>query len=142
LRNQALGTLLIGDPNLHSQRWLHQSSPNSSAVDGETMRKLCSEVGLRQIVREPTRGDYLLDLVITDIESASAAVSSKVADHSIVTSRLNLTLPRTVSHKRKVWAYSKADWGGLKEELLKTNWSFFKCSDASRTAASMSEVIL
>ena len=81
LRNQALGTLLIGDLNLHSQRWLHHSSPNSSEVEGEAMRKLCSELGLRQIVRGPTRGDYLLDLVITDIESASAAVSSKVADH-------------------------------------------------------------
>ena len=140
LRNQALGTVLVGDLNLHSQRWLHYSSRNS--VEGETMRKLCLELGLRQIVREPTRGYYLLDLVVTDIESANVAVSAKVADHSIVTTRLNLALPQTVAHKREVWSYSKADWDRLKTELHVTDWSFLACRDASLAAATLTQVCL
>ena len=78
------------------------------------MRDICLRNGLRQLVRVPTRGEYLLDLAITDIESASVYVASKIADRAIVIARLNLTLPQTAAHKRKVWSYMKADWGGLK----------------------------
>ena len=66
------------------------------------MRDLCLKAGRRQIVRGPTRGEHLLDLVVTGIESASACVISKMADHFIVTVKLNLTLPQSVSHSRKV----------------------------------------
>ena len=111
LRSHVLGTIILGDLNLHSQRWLWHSA--GSSVEGETMRDLCSKRGLRQIVRGPTRGDYILDVSITDIESANASVSAKIADHSIVTARLNLTLPQTAPHSRKVWSYAKAEWGRI-----------------------------
>jgi hypothetical protein len=82
LRRHAIGIVLVGDLNLHSQRWLRYSARNSA--EGEAMRQLCSKMGLRQIVRGPTRGDNLLDLVITDIESASVIVDSEIADHAIL----------------------------------------------------------
>ena len=100
LRDKALGTLLIGDLNLHSKRWLFHSASNSK--EGELMRDLTLKAGLRQIVRGPTRGAHLLDLAVTDIESASATVAAQIADHSIVITKLNLTLPRTASHTQKV----------------------------------------
>ena len=106
------------------------------------MRDICLKNGLRQMVREPTRDGYLLDLGIADIESASASVSSKLADHSIVTTRLNLSIPRSASHKRKVWSYTKAAWDGLREELQEIDWAFEACSDASRAAALMTRTIL
>lgn len=140
LRCHVLGTLLLGDLNLHSQRWLRHSARNS--VEGETMRDLCSKRGLRQIIRGPTRGDYLLDLGITDIESASGSISTKIADHSIVTVRLNLALPQMAPHKRKVWSYLKADWDGLKRDLEHANWSFLECGDASHAAELMTKLIL
>ena len=108
LRGNALGMMLLGDINLHSKRWLSHSA--SSDMEGELMRHLCLKMGLRQIVRGPTRGNHLLDLCITDIESATASVSEKTADHAIVTSRLNLGIPQTVGHRWKVWSYLKADW--------------------------------
>ena len=111
LRDQALGVLLVGDVNVHSKRWQYHSSYNSKDV--EQMRDLCLKAGPRQIVRGPPRGEHLLDLVVTDIESASASVLSKITNHSIVTVKLNLTLPRSASHSRKVWSYAKADRDGL-----------------------------
>jgi len=94
------------------------------------------------MIRGPTRGDYLLDLGITDIESASGSISTKIADHSIVTVRLNLALPQMAPHKRKVWSYLKADWDGLKRDLEHANWSFLECGDASHAAELMTELIL
>ena len=76
------------------------------------------------------------------LQSASASFSSKLADHSIVTTRLNLSIPRSASHKRNVWSYTKADWDGLREELQETDWTFEACSDASRAAALMTRTIL
>ena len=140
VENACIGTLLMGDLSLHYRRWLIHSDGN--VREGEMMRDICLKNGLRQLVREPTRGEYLSDLAITDIESASVYVASKIADHAIVIARLNLTLPQTAAHKRKVWSYMKADWGGLKEELQETDWSFIASCDASRAAVLMTELIL
>ena len=106
------------------------------------IRSICLQNWLRQLVREPTRGECLLGLAITDIESANACVASNIADHAIVIARLNMTLPQTAAHKRKVWSYVKADWGGLKEELQETGWSLIASCNASRAAVLMAELIL
>jgi hypothetical protein len=139
LRGDALGTLLIGDLNLHSKRWLHHSASNSK--EGELMRDLCSKAGLRQIVRGPTRGEHLLDLAITDVESACATVAAKIADHSTVITKMNWTLPRTASHSRKVWSYLKADWDSLKDDLDKTDCSYMTGQDASQAARHITKMI-
>jgi hypothetical protein len=47
LRGHALGTILVGDLNLHCPRWLKHSSHNSK--EGESMRNVCLKSGLRQI---------------------------------------------------------------------------------------------
>ena len=107
LRGHALGTILVGDLNLHCLRWLKHSSHNSK--EGESMRNVCLKSGLRQIVRGPTREQHLLDLVITDIESVSVVVASKIADHAVLLASLNLSIPQTVAQWRQVWLYTKAD---------------------------------
>ena len=142
LRRNALGTLLLGDLNVHSKRWLVHASSNS--VEGECLRDLCLKSGMQQIVRGPTRGEYLLDLAVTDIASSTATVSSKIADHGIVTVRLNLSIPQTVAHSRKVWSFAKADWDGLNNGLRGVDWSFIGKDgyDASRAAARVTELIL
>ena len=61
-----LGTILVGDLNVHHIRWLRYSSRNSA--EGDTLREFCDRVGLRQVVREPTREEYLLDPALTDLD--------------------------------------------------------------------------
>ena len=140
VRCSSIGTILIGDLNLHSLRWLVHSASNTN--EGKQMQDLCKDEGLRQLVRKPTRGEYLLDLVITDIELATVEVSTMIADHAVLMVRLNLVLPESSSHRRKVWMFSKADWDGLKGDLSHSDWSFLDAGDTSEVADRMTRLVL
>ena len=135
LRGNVLGTLLVGDLNLHLKRWLVHSANNTK--EGELMRDICLKTGLRQMVREPTRGDHLLDLVVTDIESTSVFITSQIADHCVITARLNLSIPRTASHSRTVWSFNKANWEGMNEELRAVDFSSCIGSPAAHSATEL-----
>ena len=63
--NDALGTILVGDFNVHHIAGLRHSRETSPA--GKRMRLAASHMGLTQLVREPTRGKRLLDLALSDI---------------------------------------------------------------------------
>ena len=111
----AVGTLIIGDVNVHSKRWLKHSS--GETPEGTRLHEICQDEGLKQIVREPTRNEYLLDLVMTDIPKIEAEVGGKIQDHRYVLTKLKLTVPETEMLHREVWNYRKADWARLKDEL-------------------------
>ena len=74
-----LGTAILGDMNVHNQRWLHYSSETSA--EGRFLEAKCREHGLDQIIREPTRNDNLLNLILTDITGAKPRVLPGIADH-------------------------------------------------------------
>ena len=57
----AVGTIILGDLNVHELAWLRYSA--GTTIEGRELHGFCSERGLQQHVREPTRGEYLLDLV-------------------------------------------------------------------------------
>ena len=130
----------MGDINVHSKRWLFHSTGNST--EGERLKDLCLKENLRQLVWRPTRGDHLLDLAITDIESAAVSICPKIADHLALMVRLNLSLPECFSHCQDVWSFAKADWDGLKEDLGATDWSFLGGNDASSGAELMTRLVL
>ena len=115
------GVLLVGDLNIHHKRWLRFSNDNSQV--GAAMKTLCDFHGMSQLVREPTRNDYLLDLAICDIPGAEAKVLSKIADHQAV--RIDIPMPviKEVCVSRTVWCLQKANWKELKKELVEVDWS-------------------
>ena len=65
LSDEHVATVIIGDLNVHHKRWLRYSS--SVSVEGTALLRFCMATGLRQHVKEPTREEYLLDLVISDV---------------------------------------------------------------------------
>jgi hypothetical protein len=65
LEGISLGTIVMGDLNVHNARWLTHSSANS--VEGTALKAACDEAGLKQIVKTPTREGHLLDVVLTNI---------------------------------------------------------------------------
>ena len=73
------------------------------------MKALCDYHGMFQVVREPTRNEYLLDLACTDIAGSKATVLPKIADHNAV--RIDLPIPeiKEVSISRTVWHLKDAD---------------------------------
>ena len=66
----AVGLFTLGDLNVHSVRWLTHSARES--VEGRLLRNHSDQLGLRQLVTEPTRGKYLVDLVLTDVPDCTA----------------------------------------------------------------------
>ena len=43
---------------------------NSKISSSYEIKKICDEFALKQLVHEPTRGNYLLDLCLTDLEKS------------------------------------------------------------------------
>ena len=137
LSNEALGVLVVGDLNVHNQRWLRYSSGNSA--EGALLEQYCSELGLKQLVREPTREENLLDLVLTSSREVQCSVLGKVADHKLVQACLKLPVPREETVHRLVWNFAQASWENLGESLRNTSWDFL---DTASPAAGAQQLVL
>ena len=109
------GSIIVGDFNVHSNRWLHFS--NGESAEGRALADACADWGMRQLVRSPARGPYLLDLALTDVEGASSAVLPGISDHQIVCTTVDLAVPVEERFERTVWNYRDADWQGLQDSL-------------------------
>ena len=72
---------------------------------------------------QPTRATYLLDVVLSDMDSVHVTVHRGVSGHSMVLCRVNLAIPSAAKTARTCYIYSQADWSSLQQELLQTNWS-------------------
>jgi hypothetical protein len=114
------GVLMAGDLNVHHKKWLRHSNDNTAV--GTDLKAFCDYHGMSQLVREPTRNEYLLDLVITDICKCSVTVLPRIADHNSLLVKLPIpeVLEKTV--KREVWMLKDADWKTLKQELGNYDW--------------------
>ena len=97
---------------------------------------------VRQLVRKPTRGEYLLGLAMTDLDEAKCKVLPKIADHKGLWARLPLPVPRSISLVRTVWNYRDADWEGLKEALTRRDLLFLQHVDANTGAQQLTNLIL
>ena len=114
----------------------------NNSAEGDLLQSICHEMGLRQLVREPTRENHLLDLVMTDIEGVGHEVGPKVADHNYVMASVEAVVPKTVAVKRTVWNYNRADWALLQDRLVFTDWYPLAGIDPEEGAKRMSETIL
>ena len=75
-----IGTFIVGDMDVHHEQWLKYS--HSVTPEGRLLFETCCVRGLAQCVSKPTRGKYLLDLVLTDMENiTSRKVLPKIAGH-------------------------------------------------------------
>ena len=139
----AVSVIVMGDLNVHNVDWLRFSNRNT--VEGREMELVCCENGLRQLVANPTRGPYLLDLVLSDMASG---VTCRVVpgihedDHDGVLTTVKLHIPSSEPVKRKVYDFKKADWSELKRLLLDTNWRDALALEPDVAAETMVQKIL
>ena len=91
INGEAVGTIILGDMNIHHVKWLKKSNRNSA--EGEELHQFCKDTGMQQIVQEATRGKYKLDLVLTDVEEAKCKVLPPLADHNCVLVHFDLPVP-------------------------------------------------
>ena len=116
-----IGSIIIGDMNVHHKTWLKYS--NGITLEGRALFDVCFRYGLHQCVQSPTRGSYLLDLVLTNVEALlKTKVLPKVADHNLVLSTVRATVIETIGGKRKVWQYASAKWEQMKQRIIGMDW--------------------
>ena len=143
LQNNYIGTAIFGDMNVHQGKWLHFSR-RARTLEGDRLQEIASEYDLRQMVRNPTRNEYLLDLLLTDIpDYFSTNVKPPIADHSIVEATMSIPIPRSEKKTRYVWHYRQAQWGNLRARLNRVNWSqILEIDDVDECLKQFNAVIL
>ena len=129
MKQEALGTMVLGDLNLHNRTWLKHSAAQANAA-GKAMHEAAAEYGLCLLHREPTRGPNLLDVALSDCPNTSATVLPELADHCLVQAKLHLKSPVTASFKRQVWMFENADWLKLGEDLEEAATGFTAAAQA------------
>jgi len=136
---EATGIILSGDLNVHHARWLRFS--NGNTVQGSDLKTVCDNLGLQQLVNEPTRQEYLLDLYLTDVAGTKVRVGSYVADHKYLIATVPMPEVTTLSIKRERFNLLRADWSGLKTALANVDWSPMQRDTADAAASFFMEML-
>ena len=100
LNSDVLGTILIGDLNLHNRPWLRHSQSTMNAA-GRDMQDVAYSYGFELLRQEPMRGHRLLDVALSDIPGAKAKVLSRIADHSLALASFRLAVPQATAFQRQ-----------------------------------------
>ena len=114
-------SLSTGDLNIYHARWLRHSNGNS--IQGADLKVVCDNFCLQQLVRDPTREQYLLDLYLTDIPATKSKVGPYIADHRMLLATLPLPETQTLQISRQRFNVRKANWDALTNALVSTDWS-------------------
>ena len=123
LSTDVVGTIVVGDLNVHHLHWLHFSSHTS--VEGTALYRFCCDNGSKRCVTSPTRGAHLLDLVLTDMEEVSdASPGTPISDHMLVRTRLSFAVDTKVPTTRDVYLYKHAPWGDIRDYLARCDFSW------------------
>ena len=102
--------ILVGDFNLKDVDWNSRLMLNNS-VDYELFSDILFDNFLTQMVLQLTRGNNILDLVLTNNSDVicDAEVGEPISDHNIITFNVNVHAYHRKSSERKFYDYNKAD---------------------------------
>ncbi len=139
-----VGRLVVGDMNVHNEQWLKHS--NGDSKEGLELESVCAAHGLKQHVKEPTRGDHLLDLVLSDLGTCircSVHPGVLESDHRCVISDIDISIPALVPSTRQCFDFGKAKWNDLKRVLGDHDWTpMFSENNPDKAALEFSEFLL
>ena len=118
-----VAAIAVGDFNVHNPEWLRFS--NRPSPEGSQLESVCCSLGLKQHVKEPTRGNHLLDLVLSNFVSGvtcKVTPGIKEDDHDGVLAIVKVSIPAAQPVRRQVYDFKKANWKLLKQKLSDTDW--------------------
>ena len=94
--------------------------------------------GLSQCVKSPTRGDYLLDLVLCDFASQiSCDIVPGILekDHEAVIFTVDISISCSTPASRECFDFGQANWKALESKFSTVDWaSFFEDLNADDVA--------
>ncbi len=114
------GIYFLGDFNYPNISWSHSERNNHIFYDTIT------QLGLCQLVNEPTRLNNILDLIITDSPGFTKNVTInppiKNCDHNVILFQINYHDKLINILPRKIYKYKEASWDKINEELSQVSW--------------------
>ena len=139
-KNNPKTTLILGgDFNAGGINWdlCTVDHDTSNRTLKEKLLSILSEAGLKQMQREPTRGQNLLDLFCCNKPSLVKSITSipGISDHNIVLADCKLKPSIITKPQRKIYQWSKADWHSSREQTVVFAEDFL----ASATTRSVNE---
>ena len=114
---------------------------NADTFVGADLQKICDFLGLWQAVREPIRNEYLLDLLITNIDGTSVKVTPKIADHKGILCKLPFKEILEESVQREVWDLRLANWKELQTSLDEYDWGDLRHGNSEDALTLFHEVL-
>ena len=134
------GTIIVGDMNVHSIRWLKFSSRETP--EGSSLWQTCAAMGLKQLVQEPTRGEHLLDLVLSDTLDSTITTLGHIADHRGILMSVHMKVPEQIRAERTLWHFGAADWEKMRDQTAETDWSSLTELSADAGAIMLTDTVL
>ena len=119
--SEITGVILSGDMNVHHKSWLRFSSGNTPV--GSDLKGFCDSYGLTQLVKQPTRYEYLLDLFLTDLLDCNGKVLPTIGDHNAILASVSLPAVTSKTIVRQGWILQLAKWQELQTSLRDFEWS-------------------
>jgi len=123
--------IYTGDFNAQSSQWWPDGNETN---EGSIINIILSELGLNQLISEPTHfrdhcDPTLIDLIICDqpnlvIRSGVHSSIDSTCKHQITFCKMSIKTPKANNFKRKVWHYSKADGGLIKRAITDFRWEY------------------
>ena len=136
-----MGTILVGDMNVHEASWLKFS--DGTSPEGRALRDVACCHGWDERVRKPTRGGNLLDLVLTDLGSAvTTRLAAGISDHQVVLGFVDVGVSSQETVSREVFDFGQASWAAIRKRFRDHGWDdAFADSNADDMAKVFEETI-
>lgn len=119
--------ILAGDFNYPGINWRTGTADSGARIaECKDFLDVISSYGLSQIVSMPTRGDAILDLVLTtEPSNMSVNVLDCISDHNVIHCEFKLTRKESVNEKKTIYDYARADVEMIYSELSSFCVEFF-----------------
>ena len=118
--------ILCGDFILPNINWDNISCTTPSS-DGNRLCEIVLDHSLQQLVKEPTRGGNILDLLLTNVEERVNKVTVvdglPGGDHDAVNFTVDVSVPKISKSKRRVYNFKKANFDMFRSILGMVTWS-------------------
>ena len=140
---RGISSLVVGDMNVHNVGWLRFS--RCDTTEGRLLEEICCTRGLKQHVKSPTRGAYLLDLVLSDFASG---VRRKIIagihelDHNAVLIAFDVSVAVSEPVGRQMYDFIKANWKRLGKLLSAQVHGYLQTLSADDAATGLTSAVL
>lgn len=125
-KNKIPNIHLLGNFNFPSIDWDTKTGKNGkvlSQTDGQAFVDILNDHHIEQLIDFPTRGENVLDLMLTTLPSQICDINSpdKLSDHEVISCNLCVFTKPTKTVKCKFYLYNKGNYTKMKDETRTFN---------------------